>query len=175
VKQLAEINLPKYRRITVNIALVIFVLLFVSNIACFNASKKTSYQKHKYTGYPPDYPFEYGVPLEHKPRVVVTDDLYEAESLNGGIIDKNPVLIRYKAPDYPKLPLEAGIQGLVVLDLLLDENGNVPEASVYKSDVSLVMEKAALESIKSFKFKPAERSGKKIGCKIKVPIYFWLY
>ena len=175
MKLIINNHCPKRGFITDIFALFVFILATMFIYGCFNAPKKSSYHKQNHTSYPPDYPFESGVPLEHHPRVVVADDLYEAEPLEGGILHKGPKLVYHQKPEYPRLPLEAGIQGFVILDILLDESGSVTDVSVFKSDVSPVMEKSALESAKSFKFEPAERDGKGVGCKIKIPVHFWLY
>ena len=175
MKRWFEVKLFDHQFNIPNVTIFISIITTIGMYGCFDAANKPAYHKQKHSSYPEGYPFESGVPLDHKPRITITDDLYEAESLDGGILHKMPKLTQYEEPKYPKLPLEAGIQGIVVLDVLLDEGGNVMITSVFESEVSQVMEKAALESANSFKFKPAERAGKGIACKIKIPVHFWLY
>ena len=60
----------------------------------------------------------------------------------------------------------AGIEGVVVLDLVVDENGRAREISV-ASGLSHGLTEAAVAALKACRFSPGERSGQRVPVKIR--------
>ena len=89
--------------------------------------------------------------------------------------DEAPVLLRAQNPQYPDLARQAGIEGTVLLDVLVDEEGKVLEVSVIQSDVTSAMEKSAEEAAKHFLFKPAKQRTVPVRAHVAVPIRFKLH
>ncbi|HVO77048.1 MAG TPA: energy transducer TonB [Candidatus Bathyarchaeia archaeon] len=89
--------------------------------------------------------------------------------------DEAPVLLRAVNPAYPDLARQAGIEGTVLLNVLVDENGKVLEVSVIQSDVTSAMEKAAEEAAMHFFFKPAKQRTVPVRAHVAVPIRFKLH
>jgi protein TonB len=89
------------------------------------------------------------------------------------LVTSMPVVLNEVRPDYPKLARDKGIEGKVVMDILIDQNGVVREA-VIVSDPGNGMGEAALRAIKKFKFRPALIDKKKVAVKIKYAINFVL-
>jgi protein TonB len=89
--------------------------------------------------------------------------------------DEPPVLIRSQTPRYPDLARQAGIEGTVLLSVLVDEDGKVSDVSVIQSDVTTAMEKAAEEAVKNFYFKPAKQRTVPVKAHIAVPIRFKIH
>jgi len=81
-----------------------------------------------------------------------------------------PRLISSVAPKYPDIARRQNVQGDVVVDLLVDENGKVAEAKVV-SGPGLLRE-AALESLRQNKYNPATLDGKASSAHITVTVHF---
>jgi protein TonB len=86
--------------------------------------------------------------------------------------DKAPVLIESVEPTYPELAKQAGIEGSVLLRLLIGENGKVISASIIQSDVTPAMEKAAIAAARQFRFKPAQKRGRPVRAYMAFPVAF---
>jgi protein TonB len=88
--------------------------------------------------------------------------------------DEAPVLIRFVNPSYPELAKSAGIEGTVLLRVLVGEDGKVISVSVISSDVTPAMEKAAMAAAKQFMFKPAKQRTVPVKAHMAIPIRFKL-
>ncbi len=72
-------------------------------------------------------------------------------------VDQLPELI-YRAPvKYPEMAREAELEGVVMVQVGLDERGRVIEASVLSSSVPPILEQAALAAAKRCKFRPGKQ------------------
>ncbi len=82
------------------------------------------------------------------------------------------VLSEFRAP-YPKEAKDKGIEGNVILDILIDESGKVRSAN-FISGPGFGLNEAALASIKNFKFRPAKIENRTVAVKIRYSIKFVL-
>ena len=82
------------------------------------------------------------------------------------------VLSEFRAP-YPKEAKEKNIEGAVVLDLIIDQNGKVRWAKLV-SGPGFGLNEVALDSIYKFKFKPARIETQNVAVKIRYAIRFVL-
>jgi periplasmic protein TonB len=89
--------------------------------------------------------------------------------------DEAPVLIKFVSPKYPDLARQAGIEGTVLLNVLVGDDGKVVQVSVIQSDVTPAMEKAAQEAAKQFMFKPAKQRTVAVKARVAIPIRFKLH
>ncbi|RKZ06247.1 hypothetical protein DRQ05_05075 [bacterium] len=89
--------------------------------------------------------------------------------------DEPPVLIKYVPPKYPDLARTAGIEGIVLLRVVVGEDGKVVSVSVIQSDVTPAMERAAMEAARKFLFKPAKQRTVPVKAAVAVPIRFSLH
>lgn len=89
--------------------------------------------------------------------------------------DEPPVLIKYVSPRYPDLARQAGIEGTVLLEVLVSDEGKVEQARVIQSDVTPAMEKAAIQAAKQFRFKPAKQRTVPVRARMAIPIRFKLH
>jgi protein TonB len=82
-----------------------------------------------------------------------------------------PVPVRTAAPIFPYQLRHEGVSGIVFVSCLIDTDGNVSDTKVVKaSDDGFV--RPALDAIKKWKFKPAQRDGNNISCRVNIPIRF---
>lgn len=82
-----------------------------------------------------------------------------------------PVPLRTVPPKYPADLRSIGISGLVVIVCDVDEKGAVVAAKVEKSSND-AFNRAAIEAVEKWKFRPAQMDGKPTAAQIKVPVKF---
>ena len=81
---------------------------------------------------------------------------------------------RFQArPQYPREMRQAGISGQVVVDFIVDQNGNVQNASAVKSSQK-EFEAAAVDAVSQWKFSPGRKDGREVNTHLQVPIVFSL-
>jgi protein TonB len=77
-----------------------------------------------------------------------------------------PEMIYQKTADYPRLAKQAGLEGVVVVQVLVDKGGNVRDALVAKSSGTEALDQAAIKAAYDCKFKPGIQNGQ--------PVYCWV-
>ncbi|HJU07971.1 MAG TPA: energy transducer TonB [Rhodanobacteraceae bacterium] len=78
-------------------------------------------------------------------------------------------------PPYPIAELRAGVQGTVLLRVLVDETGKPVQVLVVKSSGSRELDQAALKHVlAAWRFHPAQRNGHAIPAWAQVPVEFKL-
>ena len=78
-----------------------------------------------------------------------------------------PVKIHSPQPHYTEEARMARVQGIVILQTIVDEQGDVRQIKVLK-DLPLGLTESAIETVKTWKFEPAKRGG------VPVPVFFHL-
>lgn len=84
-----------------------------------------------------------------------------------------PVPLTRIAPRYPDDARRLGLEGLVVLELFIDENGLLRKTVVLKSPHSLLSE-AAIRSVIEARFRPARIAGKDHAVRMPLALRFVL-
>ncbi|MGH7997049.1 MAG: energy transducer TonB [Opitutaceae bacterium] len=84
-----------------------------------------------------------------------------------------PVPVRTVAPVFPTEMRREGIDGIVLVDCVIDAHGNVQNPTVKKASNDAFSE-PALEALKQWKFKPAEKDGTKVPVRVAIPVRFTL-
>jgi TonB family protein len=105
------------------------------------------------------------LPLADRGRA---DDAVAADHL-----DRVPVVIDQVAPEYPFSLRLAGNRGEVLVDFIIDKEGNVIKAGVSRSSHP-DFEAPAVEAVLKWKFKPGMRDGRLVFVHMQVPIFFQL-
>ncbi|HSD60344.1 MAG TPA: energy transducer TonB [Burkholderiales bacterium] len=101
-------------------------------------------------------------PAEPPKPIPVTPPLYNAAYLS------NP------PPDYPVAARRRGQEGTVLLSVLVSEAGLPKEIRLAKSSGTPVLDEAALEAVKGWKFVPARQGAQSVAAWVEVPIRFRL-
>ncbi|MCD4690988.1 TonB family protein [bacterium] len=86
--------------------------------------------------------------------------------------DEPPVVTRHVQPVYPPMARDAEVEGVVVVQLDIDEFGNVVNARIVQSVPML--DQAALDAVRQWKFKPAKQRDEPVPVRYAVPIRFTL-
>jgi periplasmic protein TonB len=103
--------------------------------------------------------------------VLITASLVSATVAQAADADEAPVPIKAVAPEYPLTMKRQGVSGIVMVRVVVDENGEVAEHAVSKSTRE-EFETAALEAVAKWKFKPARKDGVAVKANITLPIKF---
>ncbi len=88
-------------------------------------------------------------------------------------VDEPPEPVVNVQPEYPEIARQAGLEGKVLVEAVIDENGNVIDARVKYSD-NEIFNQAALAAMRKMKFKPAKQKGIPVKVKIIQPFIFKL-
>jgi TonB family protein len=74
---------------------------------------------------------------------------------------------------YPEIAKRAGIQGRVIIQAFIDENGNVVHAKVLNG-IGGGCDEMAINAVKNTKFNPGMQNGKTVKVQVTIPIVFKL-
>ncbi|MFQ5643347.1 MAG: TonB family protein [Thiogranum sp.] len=77
-------------------------------------------------------------------------------------------------PDYPRIALRRGIEGLVLLHVEVSEQGHPVAVRVRKSAGFKPLDVAALRAVRRWRFLPAQRNGVTVRAAVEVPVRFRL-
>ena len=89
-----------------------------------------------------------------------------------GNFDEPPQAIVQVPPEYPEAARKAGLEGVVMVQISLDEFGNVEEATVVRGIGGL--NQAAIDAAINWKFKPAKCRDIPVRVRIVIPVRFKL-
>lgn len=117
--------------------------------------EKTTIAKTEFTG------FEKAPP----PPDIVTPDFVP--------YDTPPEPVRLVKPNYPDIARKAGIEGFVILKLLVDVDGSVLDAKVLQS-LNKVCDEEAVKAAKASLFRPAKQRDKPVRVWVAFPVQFTL-
>lgn len=124
-----------------------------------------------------DAELDFDGPLDLPPPPPPADD--EEEEQIFIIVEQQPELIGglaglQKKLEYPDLAKRAGIQGRVIIQFVVDKNGEVKNPVVTRS-LGGGCDEAALKALKNFaKFKPGVQGGRTVPVQVSLPFYFRL-
>ncbi|MBN2466176.1 TonB family protein [candidate division WOR-3 bacterium] len=88
---------------------------------------------------------------ELKPDVTVTNLPSELPFI---VVEHKPRLVRPAQPEYPDMARAAGIEGKVVVSMVVDTLGNVSKAEVYAGSGNTMLDQAALDAAYKCGFVP---------------------
>lgn len=92
----------------------------------------------------------------------------------GGIlddVDSPPAPFSKIQPNYPSSLLKKGVGGRVLIACVVNETGKVVSTSV-KQSAHPELDKAAIDAVNKWKFKPASKAGRSVTAKCVVPFTF---
>ncbi len=85
-----------------------------------------------------------------------------------------PRLLQGGQPRYPDIARRRGLEGTVLLQVLVLDDGRVGEASVRRSSAHRLLDAAALDAVRDWRFAPASQGGKPVAMAVEVPVAFRL-
>lgn len=88
--------------------------------------------------------------------------------------DTPPSLLDAVTPVYPEEARKEGLQGTVRVKVVVGVDGLVESAEVLESSGAAILDEAALESAKNYRFNPATREGAPVRCAVVLPVHYRL-
>lgn len=83
-----------------------------------------------------------------------------------------PQRIAYKAPVYPQAAVAARIEGMVILEAIIDAQGVVQDVKVLRS--LPMLDRAAIEAVQQWRYQPTRLNGQAIPIIMTVTVHFSL-
>lgn len=115
--------------------------------------------------------FAAAVGLEGDSRELL-DDISEDTVMSEATVDSKPRVMQRAEIEYPSDAAKEGIQGYVVVHLLVGKDGSVQLAKVLEAEPQGVFEAAVLNSIRDWRFTPAKYKGEPVQVWVKQKISF---
>ena len=111
-----------------------------------------------------------------------TESTLPTQQASRNLLDTGNAAVDYKPrpvagnpkPHYPLLARNQGIEGRVVVNVLISVQGTVKTISVGQSSGSRLLDKAAVQAVKKWRFHPVLHNGEAIPSSESVPIVFKL-
>lgn len=91
------------------------------------------------------------------------------------VFSRSPSFLRPPAaPRYPSLAKRRNQQGVVLLEVCLDEHGRQLALQVVRSSGVQSLDEAALEAVAAWQFRPETEDGRAVPSRVQIPIEFAL-
>ena len=90
-----------------------------------------------------------------------------------GELEKMPALIEFVEARYPEELIKSGIEGSVILELLVNEAGGVDSVSIVRP-LHPALDKNAIDAARKFKFSPAIAGGEPVAVMLQYEYHFRL-
>ena len=85
-----------------------------------------------------------------------------------------PAIRNWKQPRYPKIARRRNQQGIVMLDVVVDEEGHPETIEILKSSGFSSLDKAAIASVERWEFEPEQRNNQFVKSRVHIPVAFKL-
>jgi len=119
---------------------------------------------------PRDYP---GIGPERRRPQVGTGSLDPTAVFLGSMTDEPPVRVSFPPPEYPRALQEARIEGIVVLEAVIDTLGHPEPASIkVLSSSNRAFEGAARDALRRALYRPGRVQGQRVRVLVYQPIKF---
>lgn len=106
------------------------------------------------------------------PGVVATVALFAAACVGDTEIEKPAPLYGEVPVEYPLDLWDQGIEGETLLNVRVNERGEVDSAVVLRSSGHAAFDSAALAGVVELRFSPARKDGKRIAVWARIPVRF---
>ncbi len=89
-------------------------------------------------------------------------------------VDVHPTALHPIKPGYPDKVAEQGVEGNVVLLLLIDATGVVKEVAVVEANPEGIFEESALSAFRNARFEPAQKNGRAVKSRVLIKVSYEL-
>nr|WP_216606105.1 energy transducer TonB [Vibrio sp. AIC-3] len=105
----------------------------------------------------------------------------QPQEVNQGVSNQEPVWVtkpsfsaRPTPPNYPRQARRRGVEGVATYEIWLDAEGKQIKQALVNSSGALMLDNAALDAIKQWKFSPHTVNGRAIAHRVQIPVRFRL-
>jgi protein TonB len=109
-----------------------------------------------------------GIDFEKQPPMPKTEEVYDFYA-----VEEKPYPVKKYYPKYPEIARKAGIEGQVMLELIVDTTGLVIDVKVVKPLYEL-LDAAAVKAARKWRFKPAKQRDRPVKVRVYLPVRFSL-
>lgn len=110
---------------------------------------------------------------ETEKEVVEVEDIDYVPQHKISVVPEIPTKAILSKIEYPKMAMKQGIEGVVYLELFIDEEGNIRRINVLK-DPGYGFADAAIKALQGIKCKPALVNDKPVAVRFRYPVRFVL-
>ena len=86
----------------------------------------------------------------------------------------NPQVIHAVEPDYPLIARKAGVGGTVIIQAIIDKNGNVSKAQLLKGLERFSLDENALEAVKQRRYTPGMLEGRPVEVIMTIRVEYFI-
>lgn len=108
------------------------------------------------------------------PHTEIGDERDKADTAAHVTQQATPLYQVNPPPQYPRLARRRGFEGVVLLEALIDALGRVKDLQLSSSSGHSVLDRAALKSVRRWRFSPGTVNGRSEEMWVKVPVRFQL-
>jgi len=112
--------------------------------------------------------------FEQKVPTNAGKDTMTLSSVGGALTETQPNYFKNPAPTYPMEARRLGQEGLVVLSVDVDRQGNPSQIKIKESVGYSLLDSAAMKAVQRWKFSPAQIGTLSVESNVEVPIRFRL-
>ena len=91
---------------------------------------------------------------------------------NEPVMVSEPKIRTWVEPRYPRSAQRRNQQGVVLLNVIVDERGNPSKVSVLESSGYPLLDKAAIDAVNRWSFKPEQRNEAFVKSRVHIPVAF---
>ena len=107
------------------------------------------------------------IAIPEAPPAVETGPIY----ITGDV--RQPVKLKSPQPQYTEIARKARIQGVVILQTIIDKEGNITDVKILKG-LPMGLADAAVDAVKQWKYEPATLNGKPVAVYFNLTVNFQL-
>ncbi|MDR0311684.1 MAG: energy transducer TonB [Acidobacteriota bacterium] len=85
-----------------------------------------------------------------------------------------PGYARTPQPNYPEAARKRGEEGDVLLKVEVLANGRVGQTEIAESSGFVLLDEAALKTVRNWQFRPARKGRENVACWVNIPVKFKL-
>lgn len=111
---------------------------------------------------------------DRNPALPTIFQLRYRDPASGAFLDSHPTPIHIAEPEYSDEARRKKIQGIVIVSVLVTEEGLPTEMRVDRS-LGYGLDEKALEAASQYRFRPASKDGKPVAVRISIEMNFKLY
>ncbi|KXF83205.1 energy transducer TonB [Enterovibrio coralii] len=111
-------------------------------------------------------------PEEKKQEVTSDVQMNQAKDNAPVLVDRPTFKVRPSQPKYPRIAKRKGMQGTVLIEVWLDEQGNQTKQAIVQSSGFEVLDDAAMSAVQKWRFNGHEENGVPLAHRVKIPVRF---
>lgn len=111
-------------------------------------------------------------PEETAEEISEENQMTQAKSSSPMLVERPAFKVRPSQPKYPRMAKRKGMEGTVLIEVWLDEDGNQTHRSLLKSSGFELLDGAAMDAVKKWRFNGHEENGVALAHRVRIPVRF---